>query len=65
MLPVQDEGTGAPLVYLVRVDMLDEALQHWHPARCQVAVLKEDPLAPLYGAAHHGFRPRALWGQER
>lgn len=48
------------MAHLVRIDVLDETLQGWHPARCQVAVLKEDPLAPLYGAAHHGFCPRAL-----
>lgn len=52
------------MAHLVRIDVLDETLQGWHPAWCQVAVLKEDPLAPLYGVAHHGFSPRALWGQE-
>lgn len=55
----EDPMTGST-VHLVRIDVLDETLQGWHPAWCQMAVLKEDPLAPLYGAAHHGFCPRAL-----
>lgn len=55
----KDPMTGST-VHLVRIDVLDETLQGWHPTWCQMAVLKEDPLAPLYGAAHHGFCPRAL-----
>lgn len=51
-------------VHLIRTDVLNEALQGWHPAWCQVAVLEEDPLAPLDRAAHHGFCPRALLGQK-
>lgn len=50
--------------HLIGIDVLDEALQGWHPARCQVAVLEEDPLAPLYGAVHHGLCARALLGRE-
>ena len=61
---VLDGCAGMPLAHLVGVDVLDEALQGWHPAGWQVAVLEEDPLASLYRAAHHGFRPRTLWGQE-
>lgn len=52
------------LAHLVGIDVLNEALEGWHPAWGQVAVLEEDPLAPLYGTAHHGFCPRALWGWE-
>lgn len=58
-------SVAAGAVHLIRVDVLDEALQGWHPAWCQVAVLEEDPLAPLYGTAHHGFCPRALGAEGR
>ena len=46
--------------HLVAIYLLNESLQGGHPGRCEMAVLEEDPPAPVHGLPHHGLGTRPL-----
>mmetsp|Transcript_68298 Transcript_68298/g.181900 ORF Transcript_68298/g.181900 Transcript_68298/m.181900 type:complete len:211 (+) Transcript_68298:1668-2300(+) len=45
---------------LLRLHGFNDAVQHWHPACAQVAILEHDPRACPHPFVDHRFRPRAL-----
>ncbi len=54
------QGTAWSECYLIRINVLNKSLQRGHPARRQMTILEEDPLASIHGAPHHGLSTRTL-----